>query len=283
MKKRNLFNRREFLEASVGVGPVLLTHLNIRPVSAGPASPASEKMRPRILELDLATAAPLAEMRDFYHGKLGFELIESGSDYLRFRAGLSELTFRSSGSEKGAPFYHFAFNIPENKIVEALHWQMERTPIIPVPETLRDGKYSPEIVNYSHWNAHSVFFFDPAQNVVEYIARHDLKNARRGAFETGDILYASEIGFVVDDVALAAKQVAEAVGCAFYRGTSDVFTPVGDEHGLLLIMKRGRSLSLASPQKKEASVFKTRAVVQGLRSAEQSFPGFPYDIEIKAA
>src|SRR5262249_16375401 len=151
MKKRNLFNRREFLETSVGVGPVLLTHLNIRPVSAGTATLAEEKMRPRILELDLATAASLAEMRDFYHRKLGFELIESGSDYLRLRGGLTELTFRSSGTEAGAPFYHFAFNIPENKIVEALHWQMERSAIIPVPETLREAKYPPEVVNYSHW------------------------------------------------------------------------------------------------------------------------------------
>src|SRR5262245_11266679 len=126
-------------------------------------------------------------MLEFYQGKLGFELIESRSDYLRLRAGLTELTFRSSGSETGAPFYHFAFNIPENKIVEALHWQMERSAIIPVPDTLREAQYPPEVVNYSHWNAHSVFFFDPAQNVVEYIARHDLKNARPGAFEARDI------------------------------------------------------------------------------------------------
>src|SRR5262249_20662346 len=149
-------------------------------------------------------------------------------------------------------------NIPENKIVEALHWQMERSAIIPVPETLREAKFPPDVVNYSHWNAHSVFFFDPAQNVVEYIARHDLKNARPGAFEARDILYASEIAFVVDDVTPAATQVAEAVGSRFYRGASDVFTPVGDEHGLLLIMKRDRLLSLASPQRKQASVFKTR-------------------------
>ena len=77
----------------------------------------------------------------------------------------------------------------------------------------------PDIVDYSHWNAHSIFFLDPGGNVVEYIARHDLKNGAPGAFSSRDILGTSEIALIVDDVpatvthlrsALALERIAAA-------------------------------------------------------------------------
>jgi catechol-2,3-dioxygenase len=49
--------------------------------------------------------------------------------------------------------------------------------MLPIPERNRAAGFPPEVVDYSHWNAHSIFFLDPAGTVVEYIARHDLKNA----------------------------------------------------------------------------------------------------------
>src|SRR5690606_32649521 len=115
------------------------------------------------------------------------------------------------------------------------------------------------------WNAHSVFFFDPAGNVVEYIARHDLANAAPGDFGVDDILYASEIAFVVDDVPGAAETLAEAAGAGLYRGSSDQFAAVGDELGLLLVMKRGRVISFDSPERKAVDVFPSRAAIRAAR------------------
>src|SRR5262249_7227454 len=103
---------------------------------------------------------------------------------------------------------------------------------------LRDADYPNDVVNYSHWNAHSIFFFDPAQNVVEYIARHALRNRAEGSFDSRQILYASEIAFVVDEVAAAAQRMREAVGLDQYRGGDDQFRAIGDERGLLLVMCR---------------------------------------------
>ena len=77
------------------------------------------------------------------------------------------------------------------------------------------------MVDFSHWNAHSVFFYDPAGNVVEYIARHDLKNAAPGGFGSADILYASEIAWIVDDVAATASTLKKVVGIDQYRGASE--------------------------------------------------------------
>ena len=125
---------------------------------------------------------------------------------------------RARHGRRRAPFYHFAFNIPENKIVQALEWQKARTPLLAIPERNRAAGFPPEVVDYRHWNAHSVFFLDPAGNVVEYIARHDLKNGDSDAFSWADILYASEIGLVVDDVAATADALKEMAAVAPYKG-----------------------------------------------------------------
>lgn len=274
-------NRRRFL-ASVGACSLLMAHRSLAQDGLTAAPGPVNRDTPRILSLELLTAAPLEQMKQFYGGLLGLEAVKGGRDRLTITAGLTRLTFVRAAAEVGRPFYHFAFNIPENKIGDALTWQMARSPLIPVPESLRDSKYPDQVVNYSHWNAHSIFFFDPAQNVVEYIARHDLRNGRKGPFESRDILYASEIAFIVDDVPAIASQLIESARIGLYRKGSDVFTALGDENGLLLVVKRGRLLSLASPQKKEAGVFPTIATLQGELAKRHSIPGFPYEVTVKA-
>jgi catechol-2,3-dioxygenase len=153
--------------------------------------------------------------------------------------------------------------------------------LLPIPERLRDPKFPDDIVDYRHWNAHSIFFLDPAGNVVEYIARHDLKNAAEGGFSSADILYASEIGLIVDDVPTTASKLKEVVGEDQYRGGSDQFTALGDEHGLLLVMKRGRMLNFnPSTAEKAARVFRTNVRVRGGQRTQYRFPGFPYEVSV---
>jgi catechol-2,3-dioxygenase len=215
-------------------------------------------------------------MEAFYARGLGLRLIARSGSRISFAAGRSTLTFACG--EDGHPFYHFAFNIPENKIAAARTWQLERSPLLPIPPDLRDPAYPIEVVDYRHWNAHSIFFFDPARNVVEYIARHDLKNAAPGPFGPADILYASEIGFIVDDVAAASSVVREGAGVEQYRSGSDQFMALGDEQGLLLVMRRGRPLDFRRENTaRAAAVYPTRAVVRGLQRPI-SLPGFPYEI-----
>lgn len=45
------------------------------------------------------------------------------------------------------PFYHFAFNIPENKIVAAREWQLQRSPLLPIPERNRATGLPADIVD----------------------------------------------------------------------------------------------------------------------------------------
>ena len=278
-------DRRQFFTVASTAAAFLAVHHATATERPMPESP-SEKPKdaaPRIRSLELLTAAPLAKMKEFYHQSLGLRVLDDEPARLTIAAGETRLTFVPAGMDDGKPFYHFAFNIPENKIVAARHWQKERTPLLPIPARLRDAKYPDDVVNYSHWNAHSVFFFDQAGNVVEYIARHDLKNAARGDFGSGDILYASEIAFVVDDVPAAASRLKEVVGVEQYRGGDEQFMALGDEHGLLLVMKRGRVISFDAADKKAVTVFRTTVSVRGGKRTKYAFPQFPYEVAVEAA
>ena len=235
--------------------------------------------RARIAGLDLLSSASTDELRHFYGDILGLSVAKVETKSLTVAVGGSWVTFRESSREQDRPFYHFAFNIPENKIRSALEWQRRRTSMLPIPERLRDPDYPDEVVNYSHWNAHSIFFLDPAGNVVEYIARHDLKNRASGDFTSADILYPSEIGIIVDDVLETASQLKEVARLEQYRGGDDQFTALGDEHGLLLIMKRGRILNFnPATQDKAARVYATRVHARGSKVVQYAPQNFPYEV-----
>ena len=251
-----------------------------------PLLPQDEPKRPRLLSMELLFGAPMTAMKAFYGKTLDLRLLDEKGDRFTVEAGESRITFISSTETVGgkAPFYHFAFNIPENKILKALEWQKVRTPLLAIPERNRAAGYPPEVVDYAHWNAHSIFFLDPAGNIVEYIARHDLNNDADGDFDPRDILYASEIAFVTDDVPATAGELRRAAGVGPYRGGgSDQFAALGDERGLLLVMKRGRVISFEAPQRKAVDVFRTSARVRGAQAGEYRPQNYPYELRTTAA
>lgn len=247
--------------------------------------------------LRLLTAVPLEKMREFYCQSLGLELIAFSEGELTVRAGGTTISFvpatpdqlnspggliDAAGIESNEPFYHFAFNIPENKIRAARGWQLERTPLVPTPANLRDPAYPDDVRHFANWNAHSVFFFDPAYNIVEYIARHDLGNAAGDAesFGPSDLLYCSEIGFVVapDDREEIAGRVAKQIGLSEYpRGN----TPwaMGDERGLLLVLGNlGGFWGENTDTPVRWGVWPTEATINGPASADDTFDGKPYRV-----
>jgi catechol-2,3-dioxygenase len=182
-----------------------------------------------ILELRLEAGA-FREQKQFYTEALELPLDEESAGRFTVRAGATRLTFTEAA--EGRPTYHFAFNIPENKLPQAQEWLARRTPVL-----RQDGQ---EVLHFEDWNAHAFYFHDPAGNLAEFIARHNLPNSAPGPFTAGDILYASEIGLVVDDVPAEVKALDEALGLPLYRPGSDKFAPVGDEHRLLILNDRDR-------------------------------------------
>lgn len=281
MRKEFKVDRRQFMTLAGTSGAALIgAHLAFGNVS----SPSlTSPVKNRIARLDLRSSARSSEMREFYGDLLGLPLAESDDESITVAAGNSLLHFQEIPGQADRPFYHFAFNIPENKIRSALEWQKRRTPMLPIPEHLRDPAFPPEVVDYSHWNAHSIFFLDPAGNVVEYIARHDLKNGSPGDFSSADVLYLSEIGIIVDDVRGTASALQEAADLRQYRGGDDQFTALGDEYGLLLVMKRGRILNFNHEnQDKAARVFPTSVQARGAKQTRYEPENLPYRVVFEA-
>lgn len=278
-----MIDRRHFLGSGAAAAAFFAMH-DLPMIGAHAAGQAQDDpRRPRILSLELRTGAPLSAMKAFYGKTLDLRLVNERGDRFTVEAGETRITFVSSEDSAGgrAPFYHFAFNIPENKILQALEWQKARTPMLPIPERNRADGFPPDVVDYRHWNAHSVFFLDPAGNVVEYIARHDLKNGDEHPFSWGDILYVSEIGLIVDDVAATADTIKDIATVAPYRGGDGEFTAMGDEYGLLLVMKRGRIIDFTGTPDNGARVYPTGVTLRGAKAATRQLASHPYRLTIE--
>ncbi|MBT9587106.1 hypothetical protein IV102_27435 [bacterium] len=127
--------------------------------------------------------------------------------FLRIQAGTSRLIFRPGPS---AP-YHFAFNLPRNQMGQAHEWLSGRLP-------LPSDEEGQSVMSFPRWNAHSVYFTDPAGNILECIARHNLANHSRLPFGPSRWLEISEVGLVVEDVAASAAMLSSALSLTYFDG-----------------------------------------------------------------
>ena len=174
----------------------------------------------------------LHAQKDFYLHVLGLP-VELSSETLIVQAGATTVVFTQAPSDFDGS-YHFAFNIPENQIRTAKEWLAGRT------ELLYDENRLDEF-DFSNWNAHSIYFKDAAGNILEFIARHDLKNASDGDFDSTQILRVSEIGLPSDEVLGLANVLCTRLDVSVFRQEpNENFTPVGDDNGLFILPIEGR-------------------------------------------
>lgn len=182
----------------------------------------------RIAELWLQTSK-LVELLGFYTKTLELPLV--GQTVLSFtvQIGASKLTYEQAVSGQN-PVYHFAFNIPENQIAQAKVWLEHRVP------TLADAA-GQRLFRSESWNADMFYFYDLSGNVLELIARHGLANPSSQPFTAQSLLNISEIGIASVNPAQTAKQLGQPLYNCQPNGT---FMPVGDEHGLFIVVREGR-------------------------------------------
>ena len=275
--------RRSFIynSATASVATLLAMH-DILPNPAAPASNLYSSTTARILHLDLITGSFLIELKKFYTNTIGLPLLSEQSDRFSFRAGETTITFIKTNEKDATPFYHFAFNIPENKIVKAREWQLKRTALSATPSQLVDENYPKDIRHFQHWNAHSVFFWDPAGNLVEYIARHDLKNSADGEFSSGDLLCASEIAFIVQDTETIANEIRSSFNINQYRGGDENFRAIGDENGLLLVIKKGRVWESHTDISKTPQTIKTAVTIKADKTNKWIPKDYPFEINVQS-
>lgn len=169
----------------------------------------------------------------FYHGTLGLDILHRTGEELRLAAGATVLSFVKSPDQK--PQYHFAFNIPCNKIEEALEWMKGKVPLLDV----EPGEPMADFIN---WNAQAFYFLDNNENIVEFIARRDLQNPSATPFSGASIVSVSEIGIVGDDVPQQCRFLVEKYGITYFTRQPALpkFAALGDDHGLFIVVPHSR-------------------------------------------
>lgn len=253
-------SRRSFLAWTA----VAAAHQMLSQVPLLGTQPAVGTAQPRLRQVHLKTPSP-GGLLEFYSEVLELPT-QLGSEGLVVQIGATQLSF-SQGSDPA--IYHFAFNIPENKLESAMSWMRGRANLL-VP-SWQEGP----VVHFESWNADSVYFLDPAGNILEFIAHHPLKNGRSGAFTRDDMLYTSEIGLVVEDFEVALQSLSKA-GLTPYMPPSRTFAAVGDPNGLFIVVSKDR-VWLPTDAVRSA-IYPTEVEFVAQAALEIPFPGHPYRV-----
>jgi hypothetical protein len=99
------------------------------------------------------------------------------------------------------------------------------------------------ITKFESWNANAVYFYDNNDNLLEFIARKGINNFETETFSNEQILNISEIGIVKDNPLEFGNQLIQKYGLNLFEKNqnSEIFTAIGDESGLLIIVKTDRN------------------------------------------
>lgn len=170
----------------------------------------------------------------FYQDILELPIIEKNTNSVTIQAGKSTLKFIEDSNFKS--IYHFAFNIPENKLEEAIEWCKNKVDLIVIED-------QNVITNFENWNAHAVYFYDNNGNLLEFITRHDLDNSQTSKFSSKSILNISEIGIVNENPLELGNQLIAKHNLNFFskNTNSEAFAAIGDDEGLLIMVKPNRN------------------------------------------
>lgn len=171
----------------------------------------------------------------FYTQVLQLPILVKTENMVSFKAGQSVLSFKEN-TAPDTPIYHIAFNIPEHQLNEAIAWSKGKIELLPVSAAT-------QVAEFELWNANAVYFYDNNRNLLEFIARHDLKNDSDEPFSAQAIQCISEIGLVSDDVTVLADQLIADYQLEVFtkQPQSAQFAVLGDDNGLLILVEKGRN------------------------------------------
>lgn len=175
----------------------------------------------------------LVSTEEFYTKVLEFTIVDKSESHISFSAGHTVLSFSLRDDKKLC--YHFAFSIPSNKVDEAYSCIAERTSILPF------SAYS-TIADFTNWNAHAFYFHDDQQNILEFIAHHELPSSSNLPFTSSSIIGICEIGIPAKDVTGETTAINEKFEVPYFKKGPRLqdFSVMGDERGMFIVTKIGR-------------------------------------------
>jgi hypothetical protein len=178
------------------------------------------------------------ELYDFYKNKLQLKVVKPNATTVSIVAGKTTLIFEQTNNT-AKPFYHFAFNIPFDKIEEALQWLKDKIELLWIEE------YKNYIAEFTGWNARSVYFSDAAGNIVELIARFDLHDEVNEAFSPQHIRNVSEIGIVVpaEQFDISLDEMMQQYQLEYFSRQQPLkyFRAIGNNEGLFIVVPEHRN------------------------------------------
>lgn len=211
----------------------------------------------------------LKEQREFYEKTLGLSVENPGDSGFVVKIGYSKLQFSYKADAKP---YHVAFHISAEKENEALTWLKDRVALLKM-----GGQ---EIIDFSSWNARSLYFYDAGNNVVEFISRRHLftkpirgfKSAGPEFFER-DIRGIAEIGLATTNILPVYEELHSITALDQYSGDLEKFCPIGDDRGLLIaINNRKKKTWFPTRDRAQTAVFQLDFSHQG-KDWEMTFDG----------
>lgn len=180
----------------------------------------------KIQKLTIFTSQ-LQEQLKFYRDNLQMEIRNQSEEHFDLIAGYSVLEFRQR--EKSTP-YHIAFHIPDKQEEEALRWLKERVSIL--------KSNSDEIIDFSNWDAKSVYFYDEDKNVIEFISRGHLNKPESAIFSGKSIVGISEIGIPTENIQEKFDFLQRNCSLEIFDGSFERFCAIGDPQGLFITINK---------------------------------------------
>ncbi len=194
----------------------------------------------------------LKKITDFYSNILELPCTLKTDESASITIGNSTLDFVLD--ENALP-YHFAINIPCNKEHEALKWLKSRVEILTYENN--------QIQDFDFWNAKAVYFYDPDQNIVEFIARKNINNSSERPFNSNQLLEISEIGMPVNDIEPIYNKLISETEIEMYDGGIERFCALGGEHGLFICVNYNRKKWFPKDDPAHPSPFEVHVEIKG--------------------
>ena len=176
----------------------------------------------QLLELTIYSE-DLSSQKLFYRDVLGFEFLEESEITFSIQVGVTKLIFIASNYFTS---YHFAINIPNNQLADAIRWAKSKGLSL-----LKNGEN--EVVDFDWIHAQSIYFYDHDKNIVELIARKKLDNQRSILFSESSFLEISEIGLPNKDIEKIFSLLSP-LGIELFAGDLKRFAMLGGEHSMFL-------------------------------------------------
>lgn len=207
----------------------------------------------KIEELEIYTTR-LAEQKNFYREILELEILNENQISFEVQLGFSILKFVY---KKNSTPYHIAIHITDKQEEKALDWLKSRGKI------LKAG--NDEIIDFSNWNAKSVYFYDKDLNIMELISRRDFIKSESSEFSSKNLLGIAEIGLATNDLNDKFQFLKDKCKLQVYGGDCKIFCAIGDDQGLFITIDKNLKDWFPTGDKAFSSNFRIKFQNKGKR------------------